>query len=401
MNIQQWRNTIARYFPDYVLPAEVLLSVICQLAIKDITNPFGLVLVDRPSSGKTIVLNFLSGCKDLVYVTDNFSASAFVSHACNIKREDLESIDLLPKIKHKTFMVRDLAPLFGMRDDDLLKTMGILTRLFDGEGLISDSGLHGQRGYKGDYLFMFLAASTPIRPRVWRVMGNFGSRLFFLNMDVPTKNVDVLANQLRARYSPKRKERKCRKATSILLEKAFPGLKTVVWDNENENLDLLKEISILAKLVASLRGIVQFRENDKEGLDFAEVQIENPDRINQAFYNLARGHALACGRNKLADEDLAIVLNVALSSAPWERGKLLKLFIEMEGELKPEDVEEQLNVSKPTALKFLDILKHLGIIFDESFSLSRGGHAYIYKVSADFKWLLSSRFKQLNSVKFS
>jgi len=135
MSINEWRQEITKYFPEFVLPAEVGLSVICQLLIDDITNPFGLVFVDVPSSGKTITLNFFSGMPELVYSTDNFTAASFVSHASNVKRKDLEKIDLLPRIKDKVLIVRDLAPILGMRDDDIMKTMGILTRVFDGEGL--------------------------------------------------------------------------------------------------------------------------------------------------------------------------------------------------------------------------------------------------------------------------
>ena len=185
MRIQDWRDEISKHFPEFVLPAEIALSVLCQLLIEDISNPFGLVFIGMPSSGKTITLNFFSELTDLVYTTDNFSPASFVSHASNVKREQLEKIDLLPRIKDKVLIVRDLAPILGKRDDDLLTCMGYLTRVFDGEGLQIDSGLHGQRGYTGDYLFMFLAASTPIAPRVWKVMGNFGSRLFFFYVNSP------------------------------------------------------------------------------------------------------------------------------------------------------------------------------------------------------------------------
>ncbi|MDD5269767.1 MAG: hypothetical protein PHE80_01110 [Candidatus Omnitrophica bacterium] len=395
MKLERWREIVRKYFPEYVLPAEIVLSVVCQLAIKDVTNPFGLVLVDRPSSGKTIVLNFFSKYKELVYVTDAFTASSFVTHASNRKKEELEGLDLLPRIKHKVFVVRDLAPIFGMRDDDLLKVMGILTRVFDGEGLTTDSGLYGRRGYKGDYLFMFLAASTPIKGRVWKVMGNFGSRLFFLNMGIPDKGVEVLAKQLRSKYSPKQKEIRCRKATKKLLEEIFSGVKSVVWDRQNENEELLKEIATISKLVASLRGMVNFRISDKDGFDFNDTQVEKADRINQAFYNLARGHAFACGRRQINDEDIAIALKVALSSAPWDRVKFFKLLIDNGGKLKTDDVIEELKVSRPTALKLIAIFKQLNIIYKEEVILASGGHLWVNKISPEFSWFIGPRFKEL------
>jgi len=59
-----------------------------------------------------------------------------------------------------------------------------------------DSGIHGKRGYKGDYCFMLLAGSTPIPPRVWKMSGNLGSRLFFSQIRSPEKAEGELASQL-------------------------------------------------------------------------------------------------------------------------------------------------------------------------------------------------------------
>src|SRR5262249_38264272 len=88
---------------------------------------------------------------------------------------------------------------FGAKDDDLIKSLGILTRVLDGEGLETDSGVHGKRGYKGDYLFMLLAGTPPIAPRVFKVMGNFGSRLFFLSLHTPEECDDDLMAKISAK----------------------------------------------------------------------------------------------------------------------------------------------------------------------------------------------------------
>src|SRR5438874_1046013 len=54
----EWHDVIAENYPTLVKPAEVCLSVVAQLLLNDVTNPFALALVDAPSSGKTITLNF-------------------------------------------------------------------------------------------------------------------------------------------------------------------------------------------------------------------------------------------------------------------------------------------------------------------------------------------------------
>lgn len=400
MKIQEWRKKVGKLFPEYVIPAEIGLSVIHQLCIKDITNPFGLVYIDVPSSGKTIVLNFFAGLGEIVYPTDKFTAASFVSHASERDKEELKNIDLLPKIKDKVFLVRDLAPIFGMRDDDLLKTMSILTRVFDGEGLITESGLYGQRGYRGKYRFMFLGASTPISPKVWKVMGNFGSRLFFFNMNIPSKSHITLAKQLKAKFSPSQKERLCREYTGELIGNTFKGVRAVKWHREDDEQSLLEEIGIISMLVASLRGTINVWKAEGEGdkFNYTAPLIEKPDRINQALYNLARGHAVACGRSTINDEDIAIVLKVALSSGPMERVKFLKLLINSNGILSATKVMEELEVSRTTSLRLMEVFEHLNIVGNVR-NVAIGSHPGRPETEAvintQFRWFLGKRYKEL------
>ncbi len=37
----------------------------------------------------------------------------------------------------------------------------LLGAILDGQGLKTDSGTHGQRGYEGDYLFAWFGCTTP------------------------------------------------------------------------------------------------------------------------------------------------------------------------------------------------------------------------------------------------
>ena len=49
---------------------------------------------------------------------------------------------------------------------------------------MTDAGTHGQRGYRGDYLFISgSGARRRFDAKVWRVMAQLGSRLFFYQMD--------------------------------------------------------------------------------------------------------------------------------------------------------------------------------------------------------------------------
>lgn len=397
--LEEWRTVIKANFHDFLFAAELILSVIAQILILDITNPFALVLIDVPSAGKTITINFFSEIEELVYMTDKFTPASFVSNATNVKKADLSKIDLLPKIRYKLFGVRDLAPLFGQRDDDLLESVAILIRVLDGEGFLTDTGVHGGRGYKGDYSFVMLAGSTPIQPRVWKLMGNLGARLYFLNMNSKDKSEDELANQL-ADEAYKAKEVKCRQITRDFLYTLWKSHEQgVTWDKSADDIEDRKIISRSAMLLARLRGTINiWKEKSDDGQELSHTTpiVEKPDRINQHLYNLARGHALVCGRSQINKDDLRFVIEIAFDSAPSSRSTIFKKLIDSNGQLATGQVEVVLRCSNPTALKEMEKLKILGVVYETPSSI--GSTEKIIKLSDDLEWFLSEECKELRGI---
>lgn len=398
IEIDEWRNIIFNNFPELLIPAEVGLSIVSQLLIKDIKNPFALVYVDVPSSGKTIVLNFFSTIKELVYTTDDFTPASFVSHYSNVKRKDVAENDLLPRIRYKTLLIRDLATIFAKRDEDVQSMLGILIRVLDGEGLKSDSGVYGQRGYEGDYHFMLLGASTQIRPRIWKVMGNLGSRLFFLNINSGDKSENELANQLE--LSCRSKEIVCRNATENYLKTLWSeNPEGIGWDLKNDDMDTKVAIARFAKILARLRGPVNVWK-DGYGSDeenHSEPIIEKPDRLNQLLYNFARGHALICGRRRISKEDLPILSKVALDSALPNRSKMIKALLLNNGFLDTNEGMERLNFSRPTVHKIMKEMTMVGIV-DPSpnlFDSDLGRPSKSIELKEEFNWLLEDEVKSL------
>jgi hypothetical protein len=332
----------------------------------------------------------------LAYTTDNFTPASFVSHASNVKREELDKVDLLPRIRYRTLIVRDLAPIFGVKEDDLLKTMGILTRALDGEGLETDSGVHGKRGYKGDYLFMLLAGTTPIPPRVFKVMGTLGSRLFFLAIHSNAKSHDELIAQNRG-TARREKERTCREATDLFLRTlwaANPG--GIEWNKVGDPDDCLRVIARCAELLAALRGAIQVWPSDQgDGLSHNVPMVEQPDRINCLLYNLARGHALLCGRTQLAPADLAPILEVTFDSAPTIRSKVFRGLLGRGGTLKTNHVEKLLRCSKPTALKEMEALAVLGVADKTEADPDYGRPEHELRLAKKFEWFATAECEAL------
>ena len=398
VTFDQWRNVIAANFPTLARPAEVCLSVVAQLLINDVSNPFALALVDVPSSGKTITLNFFDGAKELIYTSDNFTPAAFVSHASNVKREDLDKVDLLPRIRYRTLIVRELGSVFGAKDDDLMKSLGILTRVLDGEGLETDSGVHGKRGYKGDYLFMLLAGTPPIAPRVFKVMGNFGSRLFFLALHTPEESDDDLIAQ-NLGEDRKSKENACKAITEGYLRTLWAANPTgITWNKAGDSQDCLKVIAKCARLLAHLRGAINVWSigDDGEKLSHSVPVIEKPNRINCLLYNLARAHALVRGRRQLTSEDLWPVLDLTFDSAPTTRAKVFRALIESGGELTTSDVVKVLRCSPPTARKEMEALAVLGVAEKSDGYPNAAGRPEIeITLDSRFEWFQSEECRAL------
>ncbi len=391
----EWRTVIMANFPDLVFPAEICASIIAQILIRDITNPFALILVGAPSSGKTICVNFFDRIEGITYSTDAFSSAAFVSSAANIKKKDLADIHLLPRIKNKTFLVRDLATIFSKRDDDLNEILGKLVRLLDGEGLSLDTGSHGRQNMTGSYLFMMIAASTPIPGRVWKMMGHLGSRLFFYNIQSRKKTDTELVAQLRT-TAFKEKEYTCRDTSKNLLSTLWDRNKTgIIWDRNADSEEISLVIVHCSKLLARTRGLISrwFEKHGRNGLveyEYSPPVIENPDRLSNLFYNLCRGHAVLTGRNQINTEDLKLVVELAIDSAPPTRARLFRGLVDNGGVMTTTQVQAHLECSKTAAGTEMRTLEALGVCkIVEKYEGKVGQPPCQIQLAPEFEWFLS------------
>lgn len=403
VSFEEWRATIKENFPDLLLAAEIGVSTISQLLIKDITNPFAVVLVDVPAAGKTIAVNFFSEIDGLTYATDKFTPAAFVSNAANVEKKKLKDIDLLPRLQYKMFLVRDMGTIFSKRDDDLQESMGLLTRILDGEGLNTESGVHGERHYVGEYLFMMLAASTPLPPKVWKLMGNLGSRLFFYNTNAHVKSEDELMQQVLG-STHKQKEMLCRDITEQFLQTLwFDYQNGIEWDRASDDKSVVRIIARCALLLSRLRGVLNvYKDRDvQDGTEYVHTYplIEMPNRINQLFYNVARGHALAARRTQINFDDLKPIVEIAFDSTVSSRSTLFRNLIERGGTMSTYEVQLVLDQSKTTALKEMETLRLLKVCYKTQDSYGEVGEPETeIHLTKDLEWFLSDECKRIRGV---
>ncbi len=371
--LSQLEVIIKRNFPSIWFETTACLATSVTLSLKNLNGCPSLILVGNPSGEKTTTLSFFYGQKE-TYISDDFTPRSFVSHSANVKEEDLESIDLLPKIRNKVLVTPELAPTFEAAKDDLIATFATLVRVLDGEGLNRDSGTHGHRGYSGDYKFAWLGGTTPLRSSVWNVMGKVGNRLFFLNMrDKNRTDKDYLAMFRGVAYEEKVKE--CRGATKSFLDHMFAtnGIRQVEW-NAEQDIFLLPEIIRYAKFLSRLRAsLMTWKGEDKTSYEYNFPVVEEPPRAINSLYNLAKGHALLNGRRFLKSEDLAIVRAVCFSSMPHDRSEFLKILAKHEGKLTTGQIANELNCSDETARRTMKTFEILGIVTIKSLQVEAFG----------------------------
>src|SRR5215469_15590206 len=200
---QNLRKVVDRNIPELWPGLEFELSVLRILNIAGCTLPFIGIILGRPSSTKTVTISLLRGWH-CTYYSDNFTAKAFVSHSTAVaSKEQLTQIDMLPKIKDKLFLTPELSPMFSAKDDDLIQILGIITRIADGQGLMTDSGVYGQRGYDGKLMFTWVGAAVDIPRKVYKHLGNLGAKLYFLRMPYVSKTEEELVKKTNEDFDTK------------------------------------------------------------------------------------------------------------------------------------------------------------------------------------------------------
>ncbi|RLG18446.1 hypothetical protein DRN67_04165 [Candidatus Micrarchaeota archaeon] len=380
-------------FPHIWDETKIFLSIPCTLLLKDISNPTGLIIEGPPSGNKTTIISFGYGLGSLFYKSDDFTPRAFVSHASTVKADQLKKIDLLPRIKNKVLLVPELAPMFSRRKDDLVEVLGILTRVFDGEGLTSDSGTRGRRGYEGEYLFAFVGATTPLSKGVWDTIGKLGNRWVFLSTKKQEKSEEYLVDDVLGAREFKKKLADCRVAIQAYLSNLFDeygGKYSVEWDRENDNREIKRKLKKLTDLVCRLRAPVKIwkerDDKDEEQYSFAQPIIEEPERLLTLFYNIARGHALLNKRLRLNEDDWAVCLRIGLSTMPYERAQMFNLLLKHGGELTSLQIQNELNCSQGNASKIMKQLEILQLV-DKS-TAGRDGFMVEIRLKDEFMWVL-------------
>jgi transcription initiation factor IIE alpha subunit len=294
----------------------------------------------------------------------------------------------------------------------------MITRLLDGEGLETNSGVHGKRGYYGKYMFTWLGAAVDIPSSVYKFLSTIGFKIYFLRLPRCEATVDDLFDQLTSKKNFGEKMDEIEKLMMDYLiwfeicPIAIGSSRTtkIEWNHDKDDKEIIRIIARLALLLSHLRGHVIVYESS-EHPDFLPVEnnnyshhnsgyshrlpiIENPSRAAQQLFNLARGHALSYGRNFITRDDVLLVIKVVLSTSLIERVLVLDLLIAHKGTLTTSQITESLGISNNTAKRTMVEFKGLKLVDMERIG-DASNSEYRITLNPKFNWFLEDEFKKL------
>lgn len=316
ITIQQVEAVVKRELPECWLPLEACLSTIGAAMLKDVHHCVGLILVGSPGGRKGTTLSML-GSNNPIYRLDDFTPASLVSADATKTEAQLARIDLLPQIKHKILVVDELAPILSKRYEDLLNSIGILTKAMDGKGYWRATGTHGKRGYEGDYRFNMICGTTPPEHRVWQALGKLSSRWIFYNLgEAP------LSGDIRRDYDAALME--CSGVVRQFLGGFWQGYAVRDWDRSQDDEVYANLLRWSADTICHWRGLIQ----QQDGTGYNPPLVEVPYRLRETLYALARGHALLWGRQTIDFDDVNFATDINHTNMPEDRYRLLRAFDE-------------------------------------------------------------------------
>lgn len=394
--LESTRNLVNEDFDNKFWVDEVCLSVKAQMLIQGITLPFFLILVGPPSSFKTTILSIVGALPDSLIV-DMFTPRAFVSNAANKAEETLRKQDLLPRMNGKTLITAELGPFLSARDDELRSAIGILTRILDGKGFRTESGVHGSRGYDEDHYFTWLGATPKVSRVVMRTISDLGPKVYFLRIrgkqvTDEEKLKQLLSSQDQKSYNERLEEAK--QQQKKFWQTLTSGMKEkIVWDASKDDSKTVAKIASLAILISKMRVSISWTKIFEQ----SQLEVSTPEDPKRAFdclYNLTCGHAVLYGRNYITEEDLWVAILVALSSAYADRSDVMVSLLQNNGILNTEQIMQTMKVSRQTAINVMTELEAVDLVTKVQQEAATKPYSAI-KLNQSFAWLLSEEYAKL------
>ena len=383
------KTIVRHYSPEIWQAVRAGLAIVASLALTGRDHCLVLVFEGGSGRGKSIGIRVVMPDRPeteaVLERVDDFTPASFVSHASNRNQSQLAKIDLLPRVKGKVMLTKELAPLFRDAEEELRQNFARLTSVLDGDGYKTNSGTQGARGYVGRYVFNWIGATTPIPESTHRIMAQLGNRILFYEVASDEFTEDELV-EFAAEYEGNDAVEECRTIVNGFVEGFFQRHPPESVDPHSITIppDSLREIVRYAKLISHGRVEVNFNESG----DAEAGGPEGPHRVILLLQTLVQGLALVEGRLHVTREDLGLIRHIALSSIPDARRKLIHAVLAGGGALNASQAEAALDRSRPTVLRSMKELDATGICQYTPGDPNTSTPGKI-SLAADWQWLLT------------
>ena len=245
-------------------------------------------------------------------------------------------------------------------------------------------------------MFAWMGCTTPFDEKVWQVMAQLGSRLFFLLMETPQAVTDD--DLLATGQGPSYQERlnSCKQAVHVFLRDLFcaaAGIRQVTWNQEADSFQARRWVVRCARLLATMRSAPVEERDASGGKTHRPGAEEQPYRALSVLSALAKGHALVHGRQQLTEEDLPLIARVAVSSMPTDQGTIFKALAAAGGQLNVQQAKQALGVKSLETAR--SRMEYFGALRVMEFSEAGPGKSSYLRFGTDWTWCASPEFNTL------
>ena len=347
------KTEIGKDYPHFVEPLLASISLATMLSFRDQTQPVTLILVGQASTGKTSVVEMMRPNKEHeagiektgndnvlnekldahIYPLSSFTKASMLSQAANVSPAKLKKIHLLPKLKNKVLLTKELAPLFQTPKKELTPIFGDLTDILDGKGLEKAGGVHETVRIKGPLVFNWIGCTTPITAETHDLMSTLGGRIIWYHMPkLPISKLEG-RNIVKNRGKFHKDMNRFQGMVNEFLMDHFERhpKRTVHMDTIKIPDEIADYIWSCAQFTACMRAMLPKNPDATKGSgidEFLEAIDEAGYRLAEMYSSIACSLALMHDRNVVNESDLKIIRHICLSSMHEQRRKLTSIFLE-------------------------------------------------------------------------
>ena len=329
------------------------------------SKPVWLYLVGAPSSGKTEIIQALTGPE--IYPVTKLTPATLMSGKVEPGRKKIDH-SLLPKLNGKVMIIKDFTAILHSRRDNLLEIIGLLRDAYDGMsravfGTGKDAVYYSKFGV--------IAAVTNVIDKHRGILVELGER--FLTYRCPEVSIEESQQRcwkVSAPHSMRQQEDHLKKAALDVLN--LKVRRVVLSDTVRHR------IIRTASYVARARCEIQRDQYTKE----PEIPMpEVATRLTRQLCDLAIGIAIAREQRYVSGDIQRLVQKTAIDCITLKRLSLLRILFDTHPKWTTSlEVSYKINFSESIVRRWLEDMLLLGLV-EQQREPHRGGYRFTWRLT--------------------